>query len=318
MPLPLAITTSVVRSAHKGESHGGVYIVDLETGSHEQVVDWNTTDIEWIGRGHDRGLRGIAFWRDHTYIAASDAILVYDRSFKPIARHDCRYLRHAHEIAVDGDTLWVTSTGFDSLLAFDLARERFHRGYCLRLGLPGHLWRRVNPARPPRLRAFDPNDTSGPPPGDTIHLNSVVVDKHDVYLSGTRLRCLMRLTARSAKRWARIPHVTHNVRPYDGGVLMQHTALDRVLHASRDGADLESWSLPRFDATELEHTNRPADHARPSFGRGLCAAPGGLVIAGSSPSTLTVYEHGQRQPRQTVNLTRDVRNAIHGLEVYPA
>jgi len=45
------ITTSVVRGSEQGESHGGVYLIDLENQKTRQVIDWNTADIDWQGRG---------------------------------------------------------------------------------------------------------------------------------------------------------------------------------------------------------------------------------------------------------------------------
>jgi hypothetical protein len=71
------VTTSVVRGSHQGESHGGVYLIDLEQRDVRQVVDWNTTAIDWQGRGWDRGLRGIAFDGEVVYIAASDELFAY-------------------------------------------------------------------------------------------------------------------------------------------------------------------------------------------------------------------------------------------------
>ena len=68
------ITTSVVRGSEQGESHGGVYIIDLEEQDVRQVMDWNTTDIDWQGRGWDRGLRGIAIDGKTVYIVASDEL----------------------------------------------------------------------------------------------------------------------------------------------------------------------------------------------------------------------------------------------------
>lgn len=56
--LPKVLASSVIRSAHQGQSHGGVYVVDLESNHCEQVVDWNDQSINWEGRGLDRGLRG--------------------------------------------------------------------------------------------------------------------------------------------------------------------------------------------------------------------------------------------------------------------
>jgi hypothetical protein len=84
---------------------------------------------------------------------------------------------------------------------------------------------------------------------------------------------------------------------------------------ARDGRELESWPLPRYVEERLQHHGLPADHARQAFGRGLCIAPDGAIVVGSSPSTISVYRHGGPEPVRSVNLTLDVRNAIHGLEV---
>ena len=80
--LPKLIATSVVRGSQQGESHGGIYTVDFEQQSGELRVDWNTSDIDFEGRGADRGLRGIAFDGDDIYVAASDELFCYDRNFQ--------------------------------------------------------------------------------------------------------------------------------------------------------------------------------------------------------------------------------------------
>ena len=41
------------------------------------------------------------------------------------------------------------------------------------------------------------------------------------------------------------------------------------------------------------------------------------MAGGSSPSTVTLYDLAQNERVLSVNLTMDVRNAIHGLEVWP-
>src|SRR5262245_52119288 len=110
--LPRVVLSSVVRSSHQGESHGGVYLVDFGTRDVEQVLDWDDPSISWEGRGADRGLRGIAFRTDRVYLAASDEIFVYDSSFRMQGSFRNSYLKHCHEIAVDGDRLLATSTGY--------------------------------------------------------------------------------------------------------------------------------------------------------------------------------------------------------------
>ena len=55
LKLPKLIATSVVRGSQKGQSHGGVYLIDFEGQQVEQKIDWNSGDIDFSGRGWDRG-----------------------------------------------------------------------------------------------------------------------------------------------------------------------------------------------------------------------------------------------------------------------
>ena len=123
--LPKLIATSVVRGSQQGESHGGVFTVDFQTGQGAQHVDWNTDEIDWEGRGADRGLRGITFDGDEIYIAASDELFVYDRDFNIVRSHKNKYLKHCHEIHRVDRHIFLTSTGFDSLLSFNIESQKF-------------------------------------------------------------------------------------------------------------------------------------------------------------------------------------------------
>ena len=57
--------------------------------------------------------------------------------------------------------------------------------------------------------------------------------------------------------------------------------------------------------------------ARQSFARGLCTIDERFIAVGSSPSTITLYDLENKQQIGSVNLSMDIRNAIHGLEVWP-
>ncbi len=98
---------------------------------------------------------------------------------------------------------------------------------------------------------------------------------------------------------------------------MNYTKRDVIRYADRDGRPLEEWPVVTYDARELLHSGLPKDHARQGFARGLCTTAEGDIIVGSSPATVSLYEHGESRPKVSVNLTMDVRNAIHGLEAYP-
>lgn len=57
--------------------------------------------------------------------------------------------------------------------------------------------------------------------------------------------------------------------------------------------------------------------ARQGSGRGLCPIGERFVAGGSSPSTISLYDFDAEQKVVSVNLTMDIRNAIHGLELWP-
>ena len=312
--LPTLLTTSVVRGSQQGESHGGVFLVDFATQDVRQVVDWNTGDIDWQGRGWDRGLRGIAFFAGEIYIAASDELFVYDQDFRIQRSFRSTYLKHCHEIFQFNNHLYLTSTGHDSILAFDLERQRFFWALYLSNGPEG-----------PRGTPYDPNGiegpggVNGPPATNDLHLNNVFADRSGMYVSGLRTGSLIRIGDHNAvERVVDLPQGVHNARPFENGVLFNDTAADHVRYVGRDGTE-RRFAIPRFDDSELTHTEFSDGHlARQGFGRGLCVVDGGqFLAAGSSPSTISLYHLDSGERMASVNFSMDIRNAIHGLEVWP-
>jgi hypothetical protein len=319
------VLSSVVRSSHQGESHGGVYLADFATKSVEQVLDWDDPSISWEGRGADRGLRGIAFHGERVYLAASDEIFVYDRHFQMQGSFRNAYLKHCHEITVDRDRLLITSTGFDSVLEYDVARAVFTNGFLIRYGTVNEWRRRLAQGgaplalfRPmPSLRRFDPTRPEGPAPADTTHVNNVTMQGASILASGTRLARVVAVTGEMISTYARVPFGSHNARAFREGILMNHTRSDRICYLDRSGRILRSWPIVRFEASELEHGSLSADQARQAFGRGLAVVDDDHFVGGSSPATVSLYVFDREEPVATINLTRDVRNAVHGLEVWP-
>lgn len=320
--LPTVIASTVVRSTHQGESHGGVYIIDLETGLVEQVLDYNNRSIRWEGRGGPRGLRGIALYKDEVYLAASDEIFVYSKDFRLVGSIRNKYLEHCHETFIADDTLYITSTGRDAVLEYDLLARSFVKGYYVRFsGLARYrnklgFRKKANIGPMPRLRIFDPNSDGGPASSNTCHLNSVFYDEGVVFVSGTRCAHLLAIDDSKLSSHFRIPYGTHNARPFGEGMLMNDTRSDSVSYLDHRGEVL-SFSIKRYDEREILHAHLPQDHARQAFGRGLCILGGGLIAGGSSPATVSVYNLSTTELLKTVNVSMDVRNTVHGLEVWP-
>ncbi|MEM1174428.1 MAG: hypothetical protein AAGI27_06420 [Pseudomonadota bacterium] len=303
--MPKLIATSVVRGSQQGESHGGVYLIDTEAEALLKPVDWNTMNIDWSGRGWDRGLRGIAFHDEQVYIAASDELFVFDQRFQLVTSYRNRYLKHCHEIAVHGGHLFVCSTGYDSILGLNLETKNFDWGLSL-----------LSEGAAFGLRRFDPQSDDGPLLLNKLHLNTVYCDDGGMYVSGVRTKALLRFDGERVSVVSTLPAGVHNARPFRDGVLFNDTQADTLRFESPKTR--KAYRVPRYAEHKLTHTDLDdSEIARQGFGRGLCVIDDNWLAAGSSPSTVTLYDLREVKPQTVVNLTMDVRNAIHGLAVWP-
>lgn len=300
------IASSVVRGAEQGQSHGGLCVVDFATQRIDYVIDWNTTDIDVAGRGGDRGLRGVAPVGNQVYVLSNKALLLFDRDFNLRRTFTNRYLKHCHELSAYGGCAYIVSTGYDAIVAFDVALERFAIGYQLVL-----VDERL------RLLAFDPESAGGPAECNSFHLNSVKCDATGLYFSGLRTAGLLRMAENKLMRAAELPRGTHNAQPFGDGIIYNDTANDRLC-VQRTGREMAiPLSIDSNAALDWTHVNNDAV-ARPLFARGLCVLSERYVAGGSSPSTITMYDLETGSSVAQLSLSKDVRNAIHGLAAWPA
>ena len=282
-----------------------MYVVDFDNQRASQVLDWNTMGIDWQGRGWDRGLRGIAVDGEVVYIAASDELFAFTPDFKPLGSWRNRYLKHCHEIARHERTLFLTSTGFDSILGFDLDSRMFSFGLRIEARSEGFVG-----------VPFDPLFERGPAPANNLHLNNVHCARGAMHLSGLRTGGLLAYNGRELRRWVTLPAGVHNAQPFRDGVLFNDTASDVVRWVTRDHE--RTFPVPRFPAERLTHVDGDDTRiARQAFARGLCVVSPDLIACGSSPSTIAVHDLRPGGKSRLATLTFDVRNAVHGLAVWP-
>ncbi len=181
--------------------------------------------IDWQGRGWDRGLRGIAIDGDAIYIAASDELFAYSPDFRLLGSWRNRYLKHCHEICIHERTLFLTSTGFDSILGFDLRPQDVFLGTA-----------REREGRRIRRQSFRPRVQRWPGAFEHAALNNVHCEKGGMHISGLRMGGILAFNGRDLRRWATIPAGAHNARPFRDGVLFNDTAADVVRMVLRDSA----------------------------------------------------------------------------------
>lgn len=297
------IATAVVRTAQKGESHGAIYLVDFSS-NYFQKIDYKDPSIEWRHRGGERGLRGITFYKDKIYIAASRKILIFDRQLNQIGYLTDNFMRSNHEIRVQDNLLYSVVAKNNSVLIFDLDNEKCIKRY--------YLSCKIAKNGLPVLHNLSERKT-GLRRKDKWHLNNVYPENDRLYISGSHLPWLLYIENDKLYKYADMPLVYHNAQPYESGVLMNYTAKDVIAHTDLEGNIISKWGIPKYSEEKLENS-MSEDFARQGFGRGLCFYKD-YIIGGSSPATISVYKKDQSNPIKSINLTKDVRYAIHGLEV---
>ena len=287
------LTTSVIRGSSQIECNGGVYLVDLDKQEAQQPIDLNSNAIDWTGRGLELGFRGIAFDSDLIYLAASDELFAYDRSFEKQASWRHPYLKHCRDIRVYERNLYLVSAGHDTILGFDLDEMVFH--WALRVNVQDFVF---------KSRIFDPDADDGPLRINKLQLTSVFADEDGMYIGGRNTGGMLHYNGKTIQMSAELPAGANDARPFRDGVLFNDAKSGSVRYVSREGTEDRALPYPRLN------TDKP-------FGRGLCLLSDHVVATGSAPSTISIHDLKKNETVLKVNLSTDSRSAIHGLEVWP-
>jgi len=285
-----------------------LFLLDLEHQSARQALDWNTEAIEWQGNGWDRGLRGIAFDGDRVYVAASDQLLAFTPEFKFIDTWHCPFLKHCHEIAVWERTLYLASTGYDSILGFNLDEHRFHWA----MHVQSSNYRFTG-------SAFNPISDDGPLSINKLHVNNVHCNQHGMYISGLKTGGLLHFNGKVINMAVQLPRGALNAQPFRDGVVFNDCEANVLRYTGRgEGEEDRAMAIPSFEADQLSNTEAIEEGiVRPAFGRGLCVLSERIVAGGSSPATVTLYDLAANETLGSVTLSLDVRNTIHSIARWP-
>lgn len=331
--LPKIIISTIVRTAQKGDTHGRIYIVDLENENFEQVLNWDDESINWDGRGGDRGLRGIAFHNDYICIAVSAELLLYDKHFNFVERYTNKYLKDCHETYSYGNTLYLTSSGYDSILLLDLLTKSFTKGYCIRYKGETYFQKQIERVRKKFLKkyispkypskkynffSFDPEQNNGPSQIDTIHLNSVYVNNGTIYFAGQKnTASLLQIHNDELAHYGELSNGSHNATPYENKIIYNDTHNDLVKITNKFGKIIKSFDIIKYDEKTLTNTDVPKNYARQGWARGLAIFENEFIIVGSSPTTISLYSMQYNYLLKSIQLSNDIRDTIHGLEIWP-
>jgi len=305
--LPKLLATTVVHGASQGESHGGLFLVDLYRHTVIQTVDEDSEDIEWFGDEGGRGLRGIAFDGETVYVTASNRLIAYDRRFRFIESWQNPYLTNCHGICVYERNLFLASTGNDCILAFDLDEKKFH--WAMRVMSEHFQFRPVT---------FDPMNPDGPMFINKLELKSVRAEKGGMYITGMNTGGLLHFNGDEINMSVQLPRGAQDAHLFRNGVLFNDSKAGVLRYTGDDeGAEDRAMAVPFF--TESDHLPNDSNTTRMlkrGYARGLCIISDKVVAGGSTPAGVSLYDLKENNRLLTVTFTRNVQMAINCIEVF--
>jgi len=311
-----AIVSSVIRASQKGDEHGHIFIADLDSEEFECVFSLADQDINWAGRGGERGIRGIQVYDDYIFAATNDEVLVFDKDFDIRATYSCPWLGGMHEIAIDAKEgiLYLTSTSYNAIVSFIIREGKFLNAY--------HFSKNLD-----SVSVHDPNTKPGwitrlkiKKGWAVSHINNVQVDiTGKVKVSGYYSDRFVSIS-NPQDEVVKIPRGTHNPQViYDKGqpmVIYNHSEKDRLVVGKTSGEVIRDAKTPVLPLGHFVDIPKNEKIARHPWCRGL-AVNNELVVAGSTPAMINVYERDTLRFVKSITMSQDIRHAIHGLTFWP-
>jgi len=311
MTLPKIVASSVIRSLDRHDSHGGVYIVDLNNGTHEQVIDWNDPSFPWYRCAGDVGVRGVEFYGDLFYAVAGDRLLAFDKTWTLVAEYSNQYFEATHESWLHEDKLYICSDGKNAILVFDLIKKEWTTSICHPKDRAPFLF---NPlVHDNEVLRFN---------GGFHHLDSVTVETNSLgeaicLYAGAFDGCISTMNMVTGKV-GQIPLIigmTHNARMFKDGIIYCKSVESEVRYEV-DSEYVQTWKIPLPDPSTLTHVYM-RDCWRLGYVRGMVSFPeDDMVVVGSSPAEVFALKLGEDGPIASVSITNDFRNSICGMCKY--
>jgi hypothetical protein len=301
------IATTIVHGADAVETHGSLYLIDLQAQEVHRVFSLESRDIEWFGEEGGRGLRGIALDRDWLYLAAGHRLLALDRRFRQTASWENPYLADCRGICVHDGKLYVVSAGNDCVVRFDLKAKEFDWAMQIQ-----SEYFQFKPAY------FDPRSDEGPLFINKLRLRSVHCDEGGMRIAGLSTGGLLHFNGSSIHMSVELPQGAQDARFFRKGIVFNDSRAGVVRYVGQeDESEDRAIRVPFF--MPFDHQPHEPDEVRMlkrGYARGLCILSRVAVAGGSTPAGVSIYDLRAGKKRLTVNFTKNVREAVNDIAAW--
>lgn len=298
------VASSVIR-AHDisgDSSHGGLYVVDMNSGEIENHIGWSKEFLkggETNPRGGERGLRGIVV-RDNDLICASAyGLLKLDKETLEIKQYTVKPedFEGLHEICLYNGYLWLSVCAFDCIAKVDPETfevvDRWHL-------------RTLNNERT-KLELIQTDQCNKHQ--HLLHINSIAAFNGRLVFSGTGIPGLYSFEDPSTPVVPFEIRGKHNFYEYEDYTLLNDTKHEALLKFKPNGKPDRKVPIPARQDIQSQ-----GSISRNNFLRGM-ARNGNKVYIGSTPARIMELDLDSHQVTNEIRLSDNVRYCIHGLEI---
>lgn len=279
-------------------------------------IPMDTSHPYWNSRGGNRGGRGIAATEKELFVATATSILVFNQNLDQIGEISHPYLAGLHELFIDHDGIWVTSTVHDLVMKLDFNGAIIDTWWGSESLL---LQRYFNfSGRELNLSMSFPEATFEKQydeycKDERLHINSVFAHEQSVYVLCNRKNAIVKI--RPLPEEIIIVddqlHSPHNlVMTSEGIAVVNNTQKQAVnLYDLREYRWLTEIGTGIFDQSKSEQ------FASAGWQRGLAHVKGSVYLVGTSPAAIFEVDITTNKIGQICHIDSDVKHCIHGLAV---
>jgi len=310
--------TTVIRGDANPELTGYLYALEWRSNSVRQSIPIPIDSLNpfWNSRGGNRGGRGIVMCNGVLFVATATSILKYDSDLNLVGTLDHPLLAGLHEMFVDGEGIWVTSTIHDLVMKISFNGEGLDTWWGSESKYLqsefGYSGRTLNL----EMAFGKENFVQGYEhycQDERLHVNSVWVHDEQVYILACRKNALIKIKPMDEQIIVRDNSLMH---PHNGIVTEKGDVLiNNTMKQTLNVYELSSGKLLREIPTNIFGESISEQFAKAGWQRGLAHLEGSKYLVGTSPAAIFEVDIESGEIGQILRIDSDVRHCIHGLAV---
>ncbi|MCK5416739.1 hypothetical protein KAI92_04920 [Candidatus Parcubacteria bacterium] len=308
---------TVIRGSNNKDLTGYLIEIDWLTGKIKQKISIPATTLSkdfWSSRGGNRGGRGIWIHDKILYLATAVTIRKYDTDLKFIGEISNPKLAGIHDILIEDDGIWVTSTLHDLIIKIDFNGNTLYEWKGSESKI---LQKKLKfKSRKLNLKLDFPNNNYEKHftqycKEERLHLNSICKFNNSIYVYALLQNAFIKIYPKPEEIILKDDNLmsAHNcIFTKNGNIIINNTRKQNIrIYNFKTKKIIKNLKTNIFD------TDKSNQFSSAGWQRGLCEIKNNVFLVGTSPATIFEVDIKNNIIGKIVTLDNDIKHCIHGL-----